>query len=308
MPKIFIERSIQIEVDSSTIFNIISDFNHWLQWSPWLIMDPETEVTVRSDGKYYSWKGNRIGEGNMKITDAVENSTVSYDLLFLKPWKSKAKVSFHIEDNGHFSQVKWTMQSGLPFFLFWMKRMTEAFLGMDYERGLNMLKEYAEEGQIKTKLRFKGKSNFKGFHYVGIERVCSKEDLDGQITANLAQLSNFLADKKDKIIGAPFAIYAKWDMVNNQIAFTTGIPVSDIKYDLVPGITFGSIPSTSVYTIEHKGAYKHLGNAWSTLNSMVRSKEFKWDKKIYPFEVYLNDPKSTLPEDLLTAIHFPLKD
>ena len=34
------------------------------------------------------------------------------------------------------------------FFLFWMRRQMELFIGMDYERGLKMLKEWIETGQI----------------------------------------------------------------------------------------------------------------------------------------------------------------
>ncbi len=307
MPKMFIERSTQIGVEPSKVFNIVSDFNHWQAWSPWLIMDPTTAVNVRSDSKYYEWKGGRVGEGNMTITNEVENSSVDYDLMFLKPWKSKAKVSFHIEPKDGGSEVRWTMDSSLPFFLFWMKKMTEAFIGMDYERGLNMLKEYVEDGKIKTQLDFKGESQFEGTQYVGIERTCSKEQLGPQMAADLTKISEYLSDKKEMIAGAPFSIYAKWDMVKDQITYTTGIPVSKLMNDLPSGLKSGGIPSTPVYTIEHKGPYMHLGNAWSTLNNMARGKEFKWNKKIYPFEVYLNDPENTAPEELLTAVHFPVK-
>ena len=113
-----------------------------------------------------------------------------------------------------------------------------------------------------------------------------------------------MADKKDKISGTSFTIYAKWDMANNQITCTTRILVSNIIYDLQSGITSGRIPSSKVYAIEQKT----LGHASSTLNSMVRGKEFKWNKKIYPFEIYLNDPENTALEDLLTAVHFLIED
>ena len=89
-------------------------------------MEPETKVTVRSDAKYYEWEGDRVGSGNMKIIKEVENATVDYDLMFLKPWKSKAKVSFYLKPEGTSTSVTWTMDSSLPFFLFWMKKMTEA--------------------------------------------------------------------------------------------------------------------------------------------------------------------------------------
>jgi hypothetical protein len=36
----------------------------------------------------------------------------------------------------------------MPWFLFWMISQMEVFIGMDYERGLKMLKEWIETGSI----------------------------------------------------------------------------------------------------------------------------------------------------------------
>ena len=33
-------------------------------------------------------------------------------------------------------ELTWTMDSSLPFFLFWMKKSMEGFIGMDYDPGL----------------------------------------------------------------------------------------------------------------------------------------------------------------------------
>lgn len=307
MPKMSIKRSVHIGAEPSKVFNTISDFNHWQAWSPWLIMEPNAKVTIRSDAKYYEWEGGRVGAGNMKVIKEEENSRVDYDLMFLKPWKSQAKVSFIINPDGDGAEVTWTMDSSLPFFLFWMKKMTEAFVGMDYERGLNMLKEYIESGEISSKLTFEGESQFGGCHYVGISTVCSKEQLGVKMKEDLTSLSDYIKDKQDKISGPPFSIYSKWDMVKDQISYTSGIPVNETLSELPAGIKMGQIPATKVYTVKHTGPYHHLGNAWSTLNNMARGKEFKWNKKIHPFEVYLNDPDDTKAEQLETAVHFPVK-
>ena len=135
-------------------------------------MDPDATVDVAEGGKSYSWKGDLTGEGQMEILGEEANQWVDYDLLFLKPWKSKAKVRFEVEGQGDQTKVTWFMDSSLPFFLFFMKKSMTAMIGMDYERGLAMLKEYVEKGEVHSKLDFKGTQSFPGMQYIGIKTSC----------------------------------------------------------------------------------------------------------------------------------------
>ena len=159
MPKMNIDKSIVINKKPGEIFKYLNDFNEWVFWSPWLITDPDAKTKVSEDGKYNEWDGKVVGSGNMTILSEKENESIDYNLTFLKPWKSKAKVSFILKPTAEGTEVHWTMESGLPFFLFWMKKMMVAFIGMDYDRGLGMLKSYAEEGKVPSKLNIKGNTN-----------------------------------------------------------------------------------------------------------------------------------------------------
>jgi hypothetical protein len=152
MPKINVTRSATINSSIDNVYTKLNDFNHWTKWSPWLIMEKGVKVNISDDAKYYEWKGDRVGEGNMNISLEDGSNSIEYDLTFLKPWKSEAKVKFLLSDNNNRTAVTWSMDSKLPFFMFWMKNMMEGFIGMDYERGLNMLKDYIEEGEVKSKL------------------------------------------------------------------------------------------------------------------------------------------------------------
>ena len=307
MPKMSIKRSVEVYAPADKVYNVLDNFNTWTAWSPWLIMDPEAKVNVREDAKYYEWEGERVGSGQMSIINEKENESIDYDLLFLKPWKSKAKVSFHTKTKGDSTEVTWTMDSSLPFFMFWMKAMMEAFVGMDYERGLNMLKDYMEHGEVKSKLDFRGEKQFEGCKYIGISRTCTKEQLGEMMSSDFDKIWAYMGDKKDNIGGYPFSIYAKWDMVKNRISYTSGVPVKEVPSDLPEGIIVGEIPATRVYELHHTGPYTHLANAWSTLNNMARGKAFKWNKKIWPWEFYLNDPTETPEDQLETAVYFPVK-
>lgn len=306
MAKIYVNESVVIHAPREKVYEAISDFNHWTSWSPWLIMEPEAKVTVSEDSKFYEWEGKRVGSGEMQITGEEENEWVDYDLTFLKPWKSKAKVRFELRPGNNITNATWKLESSLPFFMFWMKKMMTSLISMDFKRGLNMLKDYVEDGTVHSKLDFKGTTSYAGCKYIGIKTGCSMETVGEKMKDDFGKLWNFLGDKKDMIAGNSFSIYHKWEMAKNKVVYTSGIPVKEIPNDLPEGITAGEIPETKVYTLSHTGPYLHLGNAWGTMYMMQRNKEFKANKAIPPFETYVNNPGEVEDNELVTEVHFPV--
>ncbi len=307
MPKMNISRSVVINAPVEKIFSTLNDFNNWQAWSPWLIMEPEAKVTVREDSKYYEWEGNRVGAGNMTVLNEKENEHIDYDLTFLKPWKSKANVSFYFKPVKDGIQVTWTMASSLPFFMFWMKKQMEAFVGMDYDRGLSMLKEHIEKGEIDSKLEFRGVSDFSAAKYIGIKTKCGMQEIGPKMMADFGKLEEYMKENQEIAAGAAYSIYHKWDMVKEQVEYTACVGVKSIPSNVPSNFIASEIPATKVYVMRHVGAYEHLGNAWSTLYTMQRNKEFKMLKGIHPFEMYVNNPQEVAVKDLITDIHFAIK-
>jgi len=308
MPKMHINKSIEIGTTKENVYKTISDFHNWREWSPWMIMEPKATVQVDDSGKSYSWEGVKVGAGEMIITKEVENERIDIDLTFLKPWKSKAKVWFELEDSGYGkTRLSWLMDSSLPFFMFWMTKMMTAFIGMDYERGLLMLKDYIETGSVPSKLTFDGEKDFEGCNYIGITTSCSMEEMGPRMSKDLETLGKWVNSNSDQVTGIPFSIYHKWDMVKRQVKYTSAFPVKSTPPNLDPTFTVGEIPKTRVYSISHTGPYRHLGNAWSSGYNLKQNKAFKSSKKIHPFELYLNDPSGNEENDLQTSIYFPIK-
>ena len=307
MAKMNIERSILINKKPEEVYPLVNNFDHWSAWSPWTIMEDGVKVTVSEDKKFYEWVGDITGEGNMTIIKEEENQSVDVDLMFLKPWKSKAKVGIVLKPDGEGTRVSWWMESSLPFFLFWMKKMTEAMIGMDFDRGLNMLKEFAEEGKVHSKLEYKGESNFDGCKYIGIKTNCSVDQIGNKMEQDYGQLMEFMNDKQDKMAGAPFSIYHEWDLINKKASYTACVPVTEIPEGTPSNVISGEVPATKVHSVHHHGSYKHIGNAWSSMYSRKQNKKFKINKSIDPMEVYLNSPMDTNPNELDTEIYFPTK-
>lgn len=305
MAKLYINKSIIIKAPIEKVYHTVNNFNHWVAWSPWLIQEPEAQVKVTENRKFYKWQGNRIGLGTMKIVQEDTKQSIYMDLFFLKPWKSKAKVAFEFSSQGETTKVNWLMNSSLPFFLFFLKKMMTALVGMDYQRGLLMLKEYVETGEVNSQLGFKGVSDYEGCMYVGIQNTCRMPEIAQKMAEDFKTIENFV--DKDNRASSPFTIYHQWKFVKQTITYTVGIPVKNAPQKLPSYLRLGYMPPMQTYKLLHRGAYKHLGNAWTTMHVMKRAKIFKMNKQIKPFEIYLNDPTQVSEKDILTEINFAVR-
>ena len=307
MAKMHVNKSVEINASADAVYQKISDFHNWRPWSPWLIMDPEATVDVDEDGKAYSWKGERVGSGEMSVTHEDAPNKIDMDLTFLTPWKSHAKVWFTLSESNGVTKVNWFMDSSLPFFMFWMKGTMTALIGMDYDRGLNMLKDFVETGSVPCSLETDSRMEYPGAKYVGITRECSMKDIGTEMEKDFTALHNWIKENNIEITGEPFSQYHKWDLKRGTTQYTAGYPVNNGSSDLPENFKSGEIPATPVYSIKHTGPYRHLGNAWSLGQNLMRSKVFKGSKSIHPFESYGNDPAETPENELVTRINFPLR-
>ena len=307
MPNMEVNRSIFIKKPVSTVYEQLNDFNHWSSWSPWLIMEPNVELEVSDDGKYYKWKGEIVGSGEMKVTAEKENVWIDYDLTFFTPYKSMAKVGFKLKEEEGGTLVTWTMSSKLPFFMFWMKRKMESFIGMDYERGLGMLKDYLEDGKVHSELSFKGKNTFDQTKYIGIPRETAITEIEKDMTSDYQKLMQYVKSAHPEDHDKAFSIYHKWDPVNNTVSYTAAVAVPEHPKKLPSGMVIGELPNIQVHTVHHKGPYRHIGNAWAAQQMWMRGKKFKMDKRFDPIEVYLNRPEDTPEKELESEIHFACK-
>jgi hypothetical protein len=146
-----VERRRQVSAPASALYERIVDFHRWRAWSPWEDLDPNLQRTYRGPasgvGASYEWQGNRkAGQGRMTITDTVPNESVTIDLEFVKPFKSRSTAEFRIVADGDSSAVTWTMTGPKTFMTRVMGIFTsmDKMIGPDFEKGLQRLKADAE--------------------------------------------------------------------------------------------------------------------------------------------------------------------
>lgn len=307
MPKTYVEKTITITANLEKVKSVITDFNHWKAWSPWFILEPEAKEYVSENGKRHEWEGKRIGSGIIKVI-AEEELLIKYDLKFLKPWKSESKSDFILEKiDENTTKLTWTMAGSLPFFMFWMKNMMERLIGMDYDRGLLMLKDYIEKGAVAAKLEFLGESQFEGCQFIGIKSECTIDNIGEVMSEDFKKLADFAKHNEEIVTCDWFSVYHKFDFNKNKVVYTSGVGIKSDPQSLPAGMIKGKLPATKVHTVRHIGPYELSGNGWSAIMAMDRAKEFAKNKKIPPMEFYRNSPMDTDPKDLISDICMAVK-
>ncbi len=314
MPAYHVERSVRIDANASQVQPAIEDFGAWPKWSPWLCMEPTAKVNVwGTPGQTdhgYDWDGELVGSGRMNIAAVVPGrpeSRQEMDLEFLRPFKSKAKVLMEINPVSETqTEVTWHMDGKMPFFLFFIVNMMKSMIGMDYERGLKMLKEYVETGRVNSRVEIIGVVDVPTIHYLGVEARCTMSEISNSMARTMPAAHQCATDNHIELQGPPGALYHHVDLKRQTCHYTaivqTRSPVS------IAGFKTGSIAPCKALKIIHTGNYRHLGNAWSTAMSYQRYKKLKPLKTQCGFELYPNDPEKTPEEDWLTELFLPVRD
>ena len=306
-----VKRSITIDQPASEVFSKLLYFEEMNKWSPWLITETNAQTQLRGTdgqvGTISTWEGEITGKGEMEIIEVDSPRHIHNEVRFLAPWQSTAQAYFDVADNGQSCTVTWTLESSLPIFMFWMKNMMIAWIGMDYERGLRMLKEYTETGEIASKVDILDQESGEPFHYIGIKNACTLDEIGEAMPKDFNRLAQ--AWQTLGITEPQFAatLYHKMDIKTQRCVYTALLPVPGPVSTPPAGTLTGHLAGGNALVVKHTGSYNNLGNAWSAGMTYVRYKKLKARKSAEPLEVYVSNPNEVEAKDLETRIYFPVK-
>ncbi len=310
MPRYHVQRSIEINLDSATVFDTIADYGTWTKLSPWLCAEPTANVTISSDGQsigsVYAWQGEVVGHGEIEHKQLEPGRRIDDEIRFLKPFKSVSQVLFEIEPTTNGSKVTWHMIGSLPWFMFWMTSMMEAWIGMDYERGLKILKELLETGTILSETNVRGIQSVGPMRMAGVRASAHMSNVGPSMHAAVESATKLMQQNNLPTDGQMISVCHHLDMKKQILDFTSGFVIPAATGSLPSGLSEWSLPETKAFCVEHVGSYQNLGNAWSAANQHTRYKKLK-QSKAGAFELYINNPENTAVEDLRTEIYLPLK-
>jgi hypothetical protein len=146
-----VERTTRVAAPPDVVFALVNDFHAWDRWSPWAHLDPSMKTTFGGPasgvGATYAWTGNdKVGEGNMRITESRPPQKVDIRLEFVKPMASVNQTGFTFRPDGAGTRVDWAVTGPLDF----MGKGMDLFVGMDrmiggdFEKGLASMRREAE--------------------------------------------------------------------------------------------------------------------------------------------------------------------
>ena len=146
-----VERTTRIDAPPDVVFALVNDLHAWDRWSPWAHLDPSMKVTYggapAGTGATYHWIGNdKVGEGDLRITESKSPQLVVLRLEFIKPMASVNRTDFTFKPDGTGTKVDWVLTGPLDF----MGKGMDLFVGMDrmigpdFEKGLASMRREAE--------------------------------------------------------------------------------------------------------------------------------------------------------------------
>ena len=137
---------------------------------------------------------------------------------------------------------------------------------------------------------------------LSIRTRTSVQDLPGVIGKAYGAIAQHLGGLGEAPAGPPFAAYYNMDMhdLDVEMGFPVRKPLAgqgEIKASQIPG--------GKAATCLHTGPYSDLHTGYQALSDWVKQGGYQTTGVAY--EIYLNDPTQTPPQELKTLLMFPLK-
>ena len=146
-----VERSVIIKAEPARVFPLVNDFREFNKWSPWAAIDPEGtrydfSGPATGVGSKMSWSSEHpnVGSGAQEIVESQPNTMVRSKLTF-EGFDTPSYATFTLEPADGGTRLTWSFDANLDNMVGrYMGLMMDRWVGGDYERGLERLKELAE--------------------------------------------------------------------------------------------------------------------------------------------------------------------
>lgn len=147
-----VSRSVNIAAAPEAVFEHVNSMQKFSEWSPWSDRDPDMQVTYSGPdagvGNKMDWTSDHpnVGNGTQVITASTPGESVETTLDFGPMGTAEAAWVLEPKDGGTVMTWRFETDMGMNPISRWMGLMMDSWVGADYERGLQRLKELVEAG------------------------------------------------------------------------------------------------------------------------------------------------------------------
>ena len=291
MPSNFeVSREIEINTNPLIVFNQINDFHNWNNWDPWAEIDStiinKFDKITEGEGAYREWTAEKLGNGNMKITNSVLLKQIDFEIS-LSDWSTfYGKFIFQPTKAG--VKVNWTDKGNLPFLARGCGPIFDAMIGADFEKGLKNLKDYCENLPASTE-------NMKlviweSQPYVYILVSCKVSDINVKLGEIYEEIYLTLATQGIMPISQPFAKYINFPHKagdDNKVILKAGAFLEE-EIETLGRIQIGNSTSGNTLQSSHFGVYETVSVTHDLMKKHCNEIGYTINGSAY--EIYITDP------------------
>jgi effector-binding domain-containing protein len=108
-----------------------------------------------------------------------------------------------------------------------------------------------------------------------------------------------------KIVGPFITLYHDHEYKEQDADLELAVPITGKVTLSDPSIEVKNLPRQRVVSLVHKGSYETIGTAYAKLYDYVVKSGLELSGPM--MDVYLNDPNTVEPDEILTEIQAPVK-
>lgn len=146
-----LSRMVVIEAPASKVWGYLIYFREFNHWNAWKKADPGAKYSISGRdghvGAVDTWKGDKIGEGQLEQVGLQPFTRVKQRLTFIRPWQATGQVTFSLSEAEGRTTVIWAFEADYPRPQNVLGLFMETSIKRDFEEGLENLKRLVERGR-----------------------------------------------------------------------------------------------------------------------------------------------------------------
>lgn len=294
--KVHIEKSQTINAPVQVVWDYITRFEKFNQWSTWRKIEPEAQYRIEgvdgTVGAATSWKGKKLGEGRLEHLSLKPFTEVRQRLQFFEPFEGTSDVYYLVREAAGVTTVTWGIDAAYPRPQNIMGMFMKRSLENDFSQGLLNLKNAVEAEKTVPQLPATATSpaakegERPEMAYWTVRSEVSTKDISGFYAASLPRI--FKAVNEARLSpGVPAGLYYSWDEKAGKTDMAAAVTL-EAKGTPPAGITAVTLPAGKIVYVDFYGPYERTAEAHALIEKYLREKgrTSKWPV----LEEYITDP------------------
>lgn len=306
-----VEKSATIKASPEKIFNVISDYRTWSEWSAWHKMDTTMEMKYEGEmgklGAKYSWSSQNpmVGSGNQQIIELEESNFVKSEMVLNGEGGNFAWFNLK-ENEDNSTTVTWNMKGAeTSFMMNWQNTVFKPMIEQSYDQSLADLKKLIEsmpEEEIPNPFNLEV-TEVAPQSIISIKDSCNPAEISSKLGELYGELSVFMA-MNDGITeaGMPLALYHFYS--GEKVVLEAALPVNG-TVEPQGRINMTATPGGKVLKGIHLGSYESSESMHMGIEEYMKASNLEYAGPCW--EVYANDPTTVEESAIETHIFYPIK-